>query len=198
MPFFTALIAWTTGGNDRPDARSVAGLVIGFLGVVFLVGFDVAADDLAAVAEVLLVALGYATGTTIIARKLSDLPAIGVVVASLALTAFSWAPLAVAQMPAGLPPPGVLGAVAVLGVVCTGIAFVVYFALIAEVGPARATVITYVNPAVALALGVVLLAEPFTIPIAVGFVLIVLGSFLATRRGSRPRRSNERVGAPGL
>jgi len=80
----------------------------------------------------------------------------------------------------------VLFAVAVLGVVCTAVAFVMFFALITEVGAPRATVITYANPAVALALGVALLGEPFTVGIAIGFVLIVLGSVLATRRASTP------------
>jgi drug/metabolite transporter (DMT)-like permease len=80
----------------------------------------------------------------------------------------------------------VIFAVAVLGVVCTALAFVLFFALITEVGAPRATVITYVNPAVALALGVALLAEPFTVGIAIGFVLIVFGSVLATRRASTP------------
>jgi drug/metabolite transporter (DMT)-like permease len=130
------------------------------------------------------VAICYAAGPTIVARKLSNLPSLGVVAASLAITAVVYAPVAITQLPSTLPSSSVLLAVAVLGVVCTALAFVVYFALIEEVGSARATVITYLNPAVALALGVAVLGEPFTIGIAVGFVLIVLGSILATRRAS--------------
>jgi drug/metabolite transporter (DMT)-like permease len=109
-----------------------------------------------------------------------------VVAASLGLTALAYAPLGLAQLPSTLPSASVLFAVLVLGVVCTALAFVLFFALIAEVGAPRATVITYVNPAVALALGVALLAEPFTPGIAIGFVLIVLGSILATRRATTP------------
>jgi drug/metabolite transporter (DMT)-like permease len=89
----------------------------------------------------------------------------------------------------------VILAVSVLGVVCTAVGFVVFFALIGEAGSARATVITYLNPAVALALGVAVLAEPFTIGIAVGFVLIVLGSILATRRAP-PSRSRSLTAEP--
>jgi drug/metabolite transporter (DMT)-like permease len=183
-PSFGAVLAWATGGDDRLDRRRVAGLAVGFVGVVALVGLDVRANDLSAVGEVLLVAVGYATGATIISRKLSTLPSLGVVVASLAITALVYAPIGIVQLPSSLPSPSVLLAVAVLGVVATAFGFVVFFALIREVGSARATVITYLNPAVALALGVAILKEPFTLGIALGFVLIVLGSVLATRRGA--------------
>jgi drug/metabolite transporter (DMT)-like permease len=105
-----------------------------------------------------------------------------VVAASLGITALVYAPFGLAQLPTTVPSPSVVFAVAVLGVICTALAFVLFFALITEVGGPRATVITYVNPAVALALGVALLNEPFTYGIAIGFVLIVFGSFLATRR----------------
>jgi drug/metabolite transporter (DMT)-like permease len=185
-PSFGAVLAWATGGDDRLDRRRVAGLAVGFVGVVALVGLDVRADDLSAVGEVLLVAVGYATGPTIISRKLSQLPSLGVVVASLAITALVYAPIGIAQLPSSLPSPAVIFAVTVLGVVCTAIGFVVFFALIREVGSARATVITYLSPAVALALGVAILNEPFTLGIALGFVLIVLGSVLATRRAAPP------------
>ena len=117
------------------------------------------------------------------ARRLSSAPAVGVVAASLALTAVAYAPFAIAQLPARLPSAQVTLSVLVLGLVCTAVAFLLFFALIGEVGPARATIITYFNPAVALALGVVLLNEPFTAGIAIGFALIAAGSFVATRRG---------------
>ena len=111
------------------------------------------------------------------------------VVASLAITALVYAPIGIAQVPSSLPAPSVVFAVAVLGVVCTAIAFIVFFALIREVGSARATVITYLNPAVALALGIAVLGEPVTLGIVTGFVLIVLGSVLATRPGAAPPTS---------
>jgi drug/metabolite transporter (DMT)-like permease len=182
VPSIGAVLAVITGGHDRLDSRRVGGLALGFLGVAALVGLDVRADDLGAIGQVGVVALGYAIGPMIIERKLAGLPALGVVAASLGLTALAYAPFGLAQLPATLPSASVLIAVAVLGVVCTATAFLVFFALVAEVGAPRATVITYVNPAVALALGVALLGESFTLGIAIGFVLIVLGSFLATRR----------------
>jgi drug/metabolite transporter (DMT)-like permease len=188
-PSFGAILAWATGGHDRLDRRRVVGLGIGFVGVGALVGLDFRTNAVTAIGEVLLVALGYATGATIISRKLSALPSLGVVVASLAVTALVYAPIGIAQLPPSLPSPSVVFAVAVLGVVCTAVAFVVFFALIREVGSARATVITYLNPAVALALGVAVLGEPLTVGIVIGFALIVLGSVLATRRTAPPSPS---------
>jgi len=184
VPSIGAVLAVVTGGRDRLDSRRIVGLVIGFIGVAALVGLDVRADDLGAIGQVALVTVGYAIGPMIIERKLGSLPSLGVVAASLGITALAYAPFGLAQLPSTLPSPSVLFAVAVLGVVCTALGFVVFFALITEVGAPRATVITYVNPAVALALGVALLREPFTFGIALGFVLIVLGSVLATRRSA--------------
>ena len=187
VPIAGALLAWVTRGVDRPDARHVAGLVVGFVGVAALLGQDVSRGSVGAVAEVGLVIVGYASGPMIISRRLSDLPVVGVVAVSLALTALVYAPLGLAQLPQATPPIHVLASVGVLGVVCTALAFILFFALIAEVGPVRATVITYINPAVALLLGVLLLREPFTLAALTGFALILAGSFLTTRRSTEPR-----------
>ncbi|HET9849580.1 MAG TPA: DMT family transporter [Candidatus Dormibacteraeota bacterium] len=186
VPLIGALITWLTRGDDRLDLRRVGGLVIGVVGVAVLVGLDVSYRDLGAVGEVGLVAVGYATGPIIVARRLPKVPSLGVVAASLILTAVGYAPLALGQLPSRFPSAQVLLAVGVLAVVCTALAFLLFFALIAEVGPVRATVITYFNPAVALLLGVVLLREPFTIGAVIGFALILAGSVLATRRVSAP------------
>jgi drug/metabolite transporter (DMT)-like permease len=189
VPFVGVLLGRLTGADDRFDARRLLGLIVGFLGVTALVGLNVSARDLGAVGEVGLVAVGYAVGPMIVARRLAHVPGLGVVAVSLALPAVAYAPLALANLPATLPPGRVLVAVGLLGVVCTAIAFLVFFALIAEVGSVRATVITYVNPAVALALGVALLGEPLTVGAGVGFLLILLGLFLATRRGAGGARA---------
>jgi len=198
VPSIGAILAWATGTDDRLDLRRVVGLGLGFLGVAALVGLDVGAGDIGAVGEVALVALGYAVGALIIARKLQGLPLFGVVASSLALTMVVYAPVGVAQLPRSMPSPEVIAAVAMLGVICTALAFLVFFPLVAEVGAARATVITYVNPAVALALGVVFLKEPLTVGIVLGFVLIVLGSVLATRRTAPARPSAALSRSPDL
>jgi drug/metabolite transporter (DMT)-like permease len=189
VPLIAAVLGLIAGGGDRLDARRAAGLVAGFVGVAALLGLDLSVIDAGAVAQVGLVAVGYAIGPMIVARRLSGVPALGVVAASLALTAVVYAPLGLLQLPSAVPQGRVLLAVAVLGVLCTALAFLLFFALIAEVGPLRAQAITYVNPAVALALGVALLGEPFTVGAVVGFVLILVGLFLAN--GRRPGRREE-------
>jgi drug/metabolite transporter (DMT)-like permease len=182
VPLVSAVLAWRTGARDRLDRRRTAGLVLGFVGVGALVGLDVQVRDLGAVAEVAIVTVCYAVGPMIIMRRLASLPPVGVVVVSLALTAVIYAPLGLAQMPARPPAAAVVASIGALALVCTALGFVLFFMLIAEVGPTRATVITYINPAVALLLGVVLLREPLTIGAIVGFALILLGSLFTTRR----------------
>jgi len=132
------------------------------------------------------VAVCYATGPLIIQRRLRDLPALGVIASSLFLAAIVYAPAAIVQLPDVRLTGEVVAAMVALGVVCTALAFLLFFALIAEIGPVRATVITYVNPAVAVTLGVILLHEPLTGGIALGFVLILCGSVLAARAAPAP------------
>jgi drug/metabolite transporter (DMT)-like permease len=198
VPLVGALLGWFTR-TDRLDWRRVLGLAVGIGGVAALVGLDLGTGDIWALLEMFGTAVGYALGPFILARYLSQLPGLGVVAASLLLTAIVYAVPAAFQLP-GLRMPAsavfqVAGSVVVLAVVCTVIAFLTFLKLIEEVGPARATVITYLNPAVAVGLGVVFLGEPFTAGIAVGFVLVLLGSALATRR-SRPAATPEPVAAP--
>jgi drug/metabolite transporter (DMT)-like permease len=183
VPIVAAVIV-TVMGHDRLDFRRVAGLVVGFVGVALLVGLDIEVDDLIAIGQVMLVVLGYAIGPIIISRKLSDLPPIGVVTASLVVAAVAYAPFALIAWPSQVTARAA-GSVIVLGIVCTAVAFLVMFALIAEAGPARMTLITYINPAVAILLGALILHEPITVGILIGFPLIILGSILGTWRSSR-------------
>src|SRR4029077_16148123 len=120
-------------------------------------GADFEASDATALVQVLLVAVGYAVGPAILSRRLDGLPSIGVMALSLALTAVVYAPIAAAQWPTVVPSPNVLFPIATLGILCTPLAFILFGELIAEVGPVRATVITYINPAVAAILGVLVL-----------------------------------------
>jgi drug/metabolite transporter (DMT)-like permease len=202
VPFVGALLALVLGADDRLDARRLAGLLVGFVGVGVLVGFDLSGGNLGAVGEIAVVTVCYALGPMVISRRLRALPAVGVIATSLALTAVAYAPVGVLQLPHHAPAVKVLLAVAALGLICTAVAFILFFALIAEVGPVRATVITYVNPAVALVLGVLILGEPFTAGTAVGFGLILAGSYLATRRTGAPltarrrRAAEAELGAP--
>lgn len=191
VPLVAALLAWTTA-RERVSARRVAGLSAGFAGVAALVGFDVDTASPAPVIAVGGVVICYAVGPVILARHLADLPGLGVTAGSLAIGAVVYAPIGLAQW-GGEPLSGqVWLSIGGLGIVCTAAAFLVLFALVAEVGPARAVVITYVNPAVALLLGVMVLDERVTVVTGVGFALILAGCVLATSRDQRPSRRRRR------
>ena len=191
VPLVGAGLARFTADHEPLGVRRVVGLLAGLAGVAALVGFEVDVGDARAVVAVAVVAVCYAVGPIILARSLGDLPGLGVVAVSLALAAVFYVPAGVSQAPGHWPSGEVVAAVVVLAVVCTAVAFLVFFQLIAEVGPARSTVITYVNPAVAVLLGVVVLDEAFTVVTAVGFALILGGSVLATARARvvAPRRT---------
>jgi drug/metabolite transporter (DMT)-like permease len=189
VPIMGAILGWLTGSGDRPTAVRWTGLAIGLAGVALLAGPGAGRGSTVPVLEVLGTALGYSIGPQIANRKLADLPPVAVNTVCLGLAAVVYAPFAALTWPRHVPSLQVLGALAGLGVICTAAAFLVFFRLIAEVGPARATVITYVNPAVAVALGVLVLGEHLTAAIGVSFVLILGGSVLATRPGSGRTRT---------
>jgi drug/metabolite transporter (DMT)-like permease len=198
VPLIGAVVALSSGKRERLGGRATTGLLVGLGGVGVLVGFDTGGAGALPVAEVGLVALCYAVGPAILDRSLADLPALGVIAASLAVCTIGYAPVAAAQAPSSLPGAKVLASVAVLALLCTALAFVLFFELIAAVGPVRATVITYVNPAVAALLGVAFLDERFTLEMGVGFVLILVGSILAARGpdAARGRELAEAVPVP--
>ena len=183
VPIIGLVLARLTGGPEQLTAVRWAGLLAGLGGVALLAGPHLEGGGAWPIAEVMLVALCYATGPLIANRKLGDLPGLSVTAVCLAGAAVVYAPFAALTWPSAVPSASVLASLAALGVLCTAIAFVLFFQLIAEVGPARATVITYVNPAVAVALGVSVLGEPLTPAIVAAFVLILTGSVLATRSG---------------
>ena len=182
VPLVAVVIATSLGNREHLGSASLSGLLLGVVGVAAIVGFDLRASDWPALVAMSVVVVSYAVGPVIVTRYLSDLPSMGVITVSLAACALVFAPVAAAQWPRSVPPMGTVVSVAVLAVVCTALAFVLFFALIAEIGPVRATVITYINPAVATVLGVAVLHENFTLGMAAGFALVTAGSVLATRR----------------
>lgn len=196
VPIVGAVLATLTGSRERFDGRRGVGFALGVIGLVTLLGFDPTGADPLTIGEMILVVVGYAVGPMIVARRLQGVPTMGVVAVSLVGAAVAYAPLGIAQLPSALPGPAVVGSVVVLGLVCTALAFLIFFELIAEIGPVRATVVAYVNPAVAVLLGVLLLGEPFTAATAAGFVLILGGSFLATRAPGTAGVSLRRGPAP--
>ncbi len=187
MPLVGALLARLSGDEDRLDRRQIAGLGVGLVGVAVLVGVDVRGATVLPIAGVMVAAVGYAIGPRIFNRYLSDLPSHAVVAGSLAVVAIVYAPFGLSNLPAHLSLE-VAASLIGLALVPTLAGFLVFFALINEIGPVRTTVVTYVNPAVAVILGIALLGEPFTLGLGLGFPLIIAGSVLAT--------GHRRVAAP--
>jgi drug/metabolite transporter (DMT)-like permease len=172
------------------------GLLVGLCGVAVLVGFDAGTDPLALLGAGLILLAGacYSAATLLIKRPLyAELPRLGVVTVECAAATVVLAPLALTRLPAHLPDVTVLASLVLLGVVCTALAWLTFFALVAEVGASRATVFTYVNPAVAVLLGVTLLGEPLGLATGAGFLLIVAGCWLSTG-GGLPRPLDARLG----
>lgn len=186
VPLFGVLLGLATRHEERLPRRAIAGLLVGLAGVAVLLGLDVH-DHIGSVIEVVLVALGYATGPMLAGRYFRECSSLALSAVSLGLVAVGYLPVAVWQHPHRFPPAEAVWSLVGLGLVCTALAFVAFFELIKEIGSTRATVITYLNPAVAVVLGVVLLGESFEPSTAVGFGLILAGSWFATT--NRPRRN---------
>lgn len=182
VPMSVVLIAPLFGVKERLGPRRLIGLVLGFVGVVALLGIDQPEGPLqwAGVACILAAVAGYAIASLIVQRYLSDVDEMGAVALSLFIASIVLLPPAILTAPDTMPSVKALMAVIVLGVICTALALQCYFYLISHAGASRATVITYINPAVAALLGVMLLNEPFGWGSGVGFVLILLGSWFAT------------------
>ena len=179
-PIFAAVavVLFRVPGAERPGGARSLGLAIGFAGVLILAAPELGGDGWA-IGEALLASACYATAPLIATRWLDDIPAASLTVACLALSAAVCLPPAAMTWPSTSPSGEVLAAIAGLAVVCTALAYVGFFALIHEVGPSRAVVFTYVNPAVAVVAGVLVLDEPFTVTTLVSFLLILGGSFLS-------------------
>ncbi|MGA2528691.1 MAG: DMT family transporter [Acidimicrobiales bacterium] len=184
VPLVGAIASRLAGDEDRFDRVQIGGLLLGLLGVALLVGIDVRGATALPIAGIAVPAVGYALGPRILNRYLGDLPGLGVVAGSLAVAAVVYAPFAVSNLPTHLSTEVVASLIA-LALVPTLLGFLVFFALINEIGPVRTTVVTYINPGVALILGIALLGEPFTLGLGLGFPLVIAGSVLATRR--RPK-----------
>ncbi len=174
---------------DRPGPVVVLGLLVGFAGVVALVGIDFSSHPvlLLGAAILALVAILYAIGPLVVARRLSDLKPIGHPALAMCVAVAVLAVPAALQWPHTLPSPPVLGALAGLGLLCTAAPFYLYYWLIQHAGAQRATLVTYLNPGVAVLLGVLVLHERLTVTALLGLALILAGSWLATRGRRQPQ-----------
>jgi drug/metabolite transporter (DMT)-like permease len=181
VPLTVVMIAPLMGVQERLSARRWAGLAIGLVGVVALLGIDSlhGAHEWLGAGCILLATLGYALGPLIIQRHLSDVQPLGVVAASTAVGSLVLLIPAIVTAPTVWPSTSALTSVAILGVVCTALGLVLFVYVISNAGASRAAVVTYVNPAVAVLLGVWILDERFGVGAGVGLVLILLGCWMA-------------------
>ncbi|HLM09487.1 MAG TPA: EamA family transporter [Thermoleophilaceae bacterium] len=182
VPLFVALIALRFDHAERPTATRLVGMLIGLAGVVALVGIDIGgrSDELVGAVAILVAAFGYAIGPMLVKRYFAQVDPLGPIAAAITVATLMLTPFAAADFPTEAPSADALLSVAVLGLICSALAFLLFFRLITEAGPSRATIITYVNPIVALALGVAILGEHVTAGAVAGLLLILAGSWLST------------------
>lgn len=188
VPLAIAVLALRFDATERVAGWRLVGLFVGLGGVVALLGLDVAGKpgELFGAACLLVVVIGYAIGPLIVKRHFGSLDPRGPVAVALAISTMLLLPFALAGWPGGALSGQVVSSIVVLGLLSTAAAFVLQFVLISEVGAGRALVITYVNPVIAVALGVVLLDESIGTGTAIGFALILVGSWLSTRDDGAP------------
>jgi len=188
VPFFSLFLGYFYMGDKSVfHPKTILGLVLGFAGLVLLVGIDAFAGKIEPVWVLVVVvgAVGYAVAPSIVAKHAANVPSEGVIGLSMALVAIVYAiPAALNPLQPNVVAPSADGWVALgmLGVICSAVAFVVFFALIKEIGSTRATLITYPNTLVAILLGVIFLNEPITLGMIFGVPLVIVGSYFATRK----------------
>jgi drug/metabolite transporter (DMT)-like permease len=195
-PIFTAVLAIWVDREERSSGLSLVGILAGMIGVALLLGVDIEGGTAALLGglAVVLASVGYAIGGLYLKRRFADAQPLGVVTVAMAASAVMVAPAALFTMPDSFPDAGSIAAVSALGVVGTGIAFVIYYTLIATVGAAKAMLVAYVAPGFAVVYGVTLLDERFTLATLAGLVLILAGSWLAAE-GRVPGRVAATFGA---
>jgi drug/metabolite transporter (DMT)-like permease len=188
VPIFVALFALFLDRSERPTGLRIAGIGLGFLGVVAVYGLDVGTDGYALLGAACLTgsSVGYAIGPLYAKSRLSGIEPLGIVAVLLTTASVATLPLALSDLPSGVPSAGAAASVAMVGVVGTGLAFALYYRIMQAIGPARTSVVAYLIPAVAVLYGAVLLDEPVGGGIAIGLALILAGSYLTARRARIP------------
>ena len=184
VPIVGTIAAFLLGDRSALRLVRIVGIALGLGGVALLVGGDLGSDHAPpwlSVVEVFIVCVCYATAPFIANKRLADVSSLGVIAVSLSAVTIVYAPIAATSLPTTMPRVNAILALLGLAVICTALAFVVFFGLISEVGPARAGLITFANPVVAVALGALFLDEVVTVATMVGFVLVLAGCWFATR-----------------
>jgi drug/metabolite transporter (DMT)-like permease len=179
VPLLSVLVHRLIGHHEKAPLRRYIGLGIGILGVALLVGLDVRSGSLKWIGVMLLVVVGYTFGPIILATKLSSVPGYVVVTGATGTVVLAWLPWSISRWPLHISSE-TWWSIITLSVVCTAAAFLTFFELVREIGASRSVVVTYLNTAIAVLLGVVGLHEPLTVGIAIGFPLVLIGSYFAT------------------
>ncbi|MEY4337465.1 MAG: hypothetical protein RL680_360 [Actinomycetota bacterium] len=184
VPFFASIFSSLRGDHSVWQPKRIFGLVVGFVGIVALVGIEsiTGTSNPKAIAMVILAAIMYAYAVLMVTTNLPGVDGIAINGVAMGLTCLFYTPIAIATWPSNPVSTQAIAALVALGVFSTAIAFMLFFIVIVEIGVARGSLTTYVNTAVAVVLGIIILDEPITLGIIVGLPMVLLGSFLASRK----------------
>ena len=183
VPIFAAIITSMRGDHTVWQFKRMFGIVVGFIGLIAVVGIESFSGNShpASIAMMILAAMGYSYAIIMVTTNLPLVDGIAINGLAMAITSIFWAPLAIAQWPSQITLKPALSLIA-LGVLCTALAFLVFFKLLVEIGPARGSLVTYLNTSVAVVLGVIVLNEPITIGLIIGLPLVLIDSYLASKK----------------
>jgi drug/metabolite transporter (DMT)-like permease len=186
VPIWATIFASINGDKTVWHSTRLFGLIFGFAGLVALIGIEsiTGNSSITSISMVLLAAMLYAYAVNMISKKMPGASGVALNGVAMGIAAIFFAPFAYAQWPTGAIPQNAIWSIIGLGVLCTALAFVIFFKVMADIGPARASLVTYINTAVAVVLGVIILSEPLTLGIMVGLPMVLVGSYFASRKPS--------------
>ncbi len=184
VPIWATLIASLHGDKTVWQSKRLIGILIGFIGIVLVVGIESFSgrQSIVAIFMILIAAIGYAWAVTMVTSKIPHIEPISINAVAMVFTVIVYLPFLFLYMPDKVPSTEALGSVIILGLFPTALAFILFFQLIKDIGTARGSLVTYLNTAFAVMLGVIILNEPFTLGIAIGLPLVLIGSYFASRK----------------
>jgi drug/metabolite transporter (DMT)-like permease len=184
VPIWATVFASINGDKTVWHSTRLFGLMFGFAGLIALVGIEsiTGSSSITSISMVLVAAILYAYAVNMISKKMPGVSGVALNGVAMGIAAIFFAPFAYAQWPTGAIPQDAIWSIIGLGVLCTAVAFVVFFKVMDDIGPARASLVTYINTAVAVVLGVMILSEPLTLGIMVGLPMVLVGSYFASRK----------------
>lgn len=188
VPIWSTIYSSLAGDKTVWHAKRLMGIIIGFIGLILIVGIETISGsaDAFAVFQTVLAAILYSTAMAIILKGMPNGDGVTINAIAMTITAIIFAPAALSNLPETMPSFNATASLVGLGVLSTGFAFMLYFTLVKEIGQARGSLVTYLNTAFAVVLGVVILGEPLTIGILTGLPLVLIGSYYASRKPVTP------------